>query len=219
MTLEEAMEQRHSVRSYLDKPLTEQNKTELKLLIEQINRESGLHFQLVCDEEKAFDSFMAHYGKFEGVKNYIALIGKKSNDLEEKCGYYGEKIVLKAQEMGLNTCWVAMTFKKVKNAFVLNPGEKVACVIAIGYGASQGVSHPVKSYEDVAEAEGEVPDWFKEGVRCALLAPTAMNQQKFTIRYKDGDVSITAGKGFYTKLDLGIVKYHFEAGTNKKMKA
>ncbi|MEI3552822.1 MAG: nitroreductase family protein [Acutalibacteraceae bacterium] len=42
------------------------------------NQESGLHIQLVTNEPKAFDSFMAHYGKFKGVTNYLALIGKKN---------------------------------------------------------------------------------------------------------------------------------------------
>jgi hypothetical protein len=50
--------------------------------------------------------------KFTGVQNYIALIGKKSSSLEEQAGYYGEQLVLTAQQLGLNTCWVAMTVSK-----------------------------------------------------------------------------------------------------------
>ena len=57
---------------------------------------------------------MAHYGKFDGVHNYIALVGKKSSTLDETLGCYGEQLVLKAQEIGLNTCWVAMTHGKSK---------------------------------------------------------------------------------------------------------
>ena len=55
---------------------------------------------------------MAHYGKFENVKNYIAIVGNKND--QEKAGYYGEKIVLKCPELGLNTCWVSMTYGKSK---------------------------------------------------------------------------------------------------------
>lgn len=88
--------------------------------------ESGLHMQLVLDEPKGFDGFMAHYGKFSGVKNYIAVIGKKGRDLEEKCGYYGEKVVLYAQRLGLNTCWVALTYSKIKTAFQWMQGK--SCV-------------------------------------------------------------------------------------------
>ena len=146
------------------------------------------------------------------VKNYIALIGKKSPNLEEACGYYGEKIVLRAQQLGLNTCWVAMTYSKVKAAFQIAPGEKLCLVIAVGHGTTQGAGHPVKQPEEVSKADSPVPDWFQRGVRAALLAPTAMNQQKFTFTLQGGSVAAKAGTGFYTKVDLGIAKYHFEIG-------
>ena len=54
-------------------------------------------------------------------------------------------------------------------------------------------------------------------VACALLAPTAINQQKFKFSLHDGNkVSVKAGLGFYSKVDLGIVKYHFEIGAGVK---
>lgn len=212
MTLEEAMQQRHSVRSYKNVALNDGIKKELNDFIGQCNKESGLHIQLATEEPEAFDSFMAHYGKFKGVKNYIAMIGKKTDDLEEKVGYYGEKIVLKAQTMGLNSCWVAMTYKKVKSAFKVDGGEKLCVVIALGYGETQGVAHNSKPADSLMKAEGSTPAWFENGVKAAALAPTAMNQQKFTFAYNDGKVSASAGSGFYTKIDLGIAKYHFELG-------
>ena len=134
MDLMEAMKARHSVRQYMDKPLEKKAVEELQAEIDACNQESGLHIQLVRNEPKAFDGFMAHYGKFSGVTNYIAMIGKKGPDLEEKCGYYGERLVLKAQQMGLNTCWVAMTYSKIKTAFRIDDGEKLCIVISIGYG-------------------------------------------------------------------------------------
>lgn len=143
MDLNKAMQERHSVRSYLDKPIGSDALKELNSIIDDCNRDGGLHIQLIVNEPKAFDGFMAHYGKFSGVKNYVALIGEKGKD--EKIGYYGEKIVLAAQALGLNTCWVAMTYKKIKTAFTVGKGERFYCVIAIGYGATQGVAHKVLS--------------------------------------------------------------------------
>ena len=212
MDLFEAMEQRHSVRDYEDRPLAPEVREELSAFLDQCNRESGLHMQLVLDEPEGFGGLMAHYGKFSGVKNYIALVGKKSADLDEICGYYGEKVVLKAQQMGLNTCWVALTYKKVKSAFQVGAGEKLALVIAIGYGKTQGVPHTSKAPEAVMEAGGQAPDWFQDGIRAALLAPTALNQQKFKFILRGDTVAAKAGMGFYTKVDLGIAKYHFELG-------
>lgn len=154
---------------------------------------------------------MAHYGKFSGVRNYIVLAGKKSPDLEERCGYYGEKIVLHAQTLGLNTCWVAMTYSKGKAKFQLNADEKLCLVIAIGYGKTSGIAHTSKPREAVMRANTP-PDWFLQGIDAVLLAPTAMNQQKFTFTLDGNKVTAKAGMGFYSKIDLGIAKCHFELG-------
>ena len=216
MTIMEAIRQRHSVRQYTDKPLGEDVIRPLEEEIAACNKESGLHIQLVKNESKAFDSFMAHYGKFSGVTNYIAMIGKKGPDLEEACGYYGERLVLKAQQLGLNTCWVAMTYSKIRSAFSVGEGEKLCIVISLGYGKTQGVPHKSKAIEKMAKTDGPAPDWFTSGVEAALLAPTAMNQQKFQFTLTDDKVSVRAGVGFYTKIDLGIVRYHFEAGAGKE---
>lgn len=215
MDIMEAMKQRHSVRQYLNKPIEKEILSVLKEEINICNKESGLHIQLVTDEPKAFDSFMAHYGKFSGVTNYIVLVGKKSDDLDEKCGYFGERVVLKAQQLGLNTCWVAMTYSKIPGAFKVDKDEKLTVVIALGYGENQGVEHKSKPAEKISNISENTPEWFKKGVDAALLAPTAMNQQKFHFNYVNGKVSAKAKVGFYTKLDLGIVKYHFELGAEK----
>lgn len=216
LELYEAMRQRHSVRSYTSKKIEGKIKEELTEYIRQCNKESGLNMQLVLNEPKAFSGFMAHYGKFTGVQNYIAVIGPKGPALDEKCGYYGEKIVLYAQQLGLNTCWVALTYTKTKGAFCIEAGEKLVLVIAIGYGAAHGIAHKSKSPEAVSNINSTSPEWFKKGVAAALLAPTAMNQQKFTLALTGSKVTATAGRGFHTKLDLGIIKYHFEIGAGTK---
>ena len=216
MSTIDAIYDRHSVRQYQNQPLSKEVIHALRSEIDACNQESGLHIQLVTNEPKAFDSFMAHYGKFKGVTNYLALIGKKESSLEEKCGYYGEKLVLFAQELGLNTCWVAMTYSKIKTAFQVEKGEKLCIVIALGYGETQGLPHKSKSMEEVIQLDRPAPEWFRKGVEAALLAPTAMNQQKFLFRLDKNRVSVKAGFGFYTKIDMGIVKYHFEIGAGKE---
>ena len=214
MDILKAMEERHSVRVYTDKPIEGDTLSRLQKAVARANAESGLHIQLVLNEPKAFDSRMAHYGKFSGVKNYIALIGKRGGDLEEKCGYYGEHLVLYAQTLGLNTCWVALTYKKIPEAFTVEKDERLLMVIAVGYGANPGKPHSGKNYDEVAKPS-DAPNWFKAGVDAALLAPTALNQQKFSFTLKGDKVQAKTKFGTCVKTDLGIVKYHFELGTGK----
>lgn len=212
-----AMKERHSVRSYENRPIDGEALAALKDEIDACNKEGGLHIQLVTNEPKAFDSFMAHYGKFSGVTNYIALVGKKTPELEEKCGYYGERLVLKAEQLGLSSCWVAMTYKKISGVFSVDKGEKLTVVIAVGYGKTRGVPHKSKPAEEVSNLNSNSPEWFRDGVNAALLAPTAMNQQKFYLTLSGNTVSAKANMGFYSKIDLGIVKYHFEVGAGRKV--
>lgn len=212
MDVFELMEKRHSVRSFLEKPIDSAALQSLTKAVENVNGQSGLNVQLVINEPQAFSGFMAHYGKFYGVKNYIALVGKRGED--EKIGYFGEELVLLAQNLGLNSCWVALTYKKVKTAFKVNAGEKLYCVIALGYGVTQGVPHKSKQFESVCKTKNP-PEWFIRGVNAALLAPTAVNQQKFTFALEGDNVIAKAGVGFYSKIDLGIVKFHFDLAVGK----
>lgn len=216
MEILEAMKNRHAVRSYTDRKIESEILAGLRSEIEACNKESGLHIQLVTDEPDAFGGFMAHYGKFSNVRNYIALIGEKYPSLDEKLGYYGERIVLKAQQLELNTCWVALTFSKGKCGAKINRGEKLVCVISVGYGTTQGVPHRSKPMEPLCKIDGEIPDWFRSGMEAVLLAPTATNQQKFLISLSGQTVKAEATGGFYSKVDLGIVKYHFEVGAGQE---
>ena len=222
MTLEEAIEARHSVRAYKEQPLAENVVKVLEEKIAVLNREGKLHIQLIQNEPKAFLGTMAKYGKFRNVGNYIVMAGQKADDLDERVGYYGEQLVLLAQTLGLNTCWVGLSYSKVSGTYELGEDEKIACYIAIGYGETQGVSHKIKTVEQVSNISEITPLWFKKGIEAALLAPTAVNQQKFSFEYigmRNNRHQVRAKKGFsmigYTKMDLGIAKYHFEIGAGE----
>ncbi len=213
----ELMRSRHSVRRYTDEPLSEEVIRALNEEIALCNKEGRLNMQLVTDEPEAFDGFMAHYGHFSGVRNYIAVVAQKGKDFDERCGYYGERVVLKAQELGLNTCWVALTYSKGKSVYKVEKGEKFSMLISVGYGIKQGRDHVSKPFDEVASVKnGEITEWFKRGVEAALLAPTAVNQQKFHFTLDGNKVKAKALLGFYSKVDLGIAKYHFELGAGKE---
>ena len=214
MTIQEAILARHSVRQYQVKEIEAEKIAQLQAAIDEANADQRLHLQLVTNEPEAFSHGLAKYGRFSGVSNYIALVCKKGED--ECMGYRGESIVLLAQTLGLNSCWVGLTFQKQPEQYTIDKGEVMMGVIALGYGIDSGVQHPQKPIEKYYKATGTVPEWFLKGVEAAMLAPTAMNMQKFEFELlSDGRVAARTRfslVGNYLKLDLGIVKYHFEVG-------
>lgn len=216
LTIEEAVNQRHSIRSYTLDPIAKEVADDLKALIDECNRESGLNMQLVLDEPKAFGSRLFHYGMFSNVRNYLVLAGPKGEeDLDMMLGYYGAKVMIRAKQLGIDSCWVGMTYRKVTNAFSLRPGDKVESVIALGHGNGKPVNHRVKGLSDVADLKQDTPRWFVEGVEWALKAPTAINQQKFHFALAGDKVEQSTGRGPFAKMDLGIVRYFFELGAGR----
>ncbi|MDE5898312.1 MAG: hypothetical protein K2H09_03485, partial [Treponemataceae bacterium] len=208
MTVQEAVVQRHSVRSYKPVPIEAEKLEALRREIDSCNAAGGLHIQLVTDEEKAFDGFLARYGKFSGVRNYIALIGRKSSRLDESAGYYGERLALFAQTLGLNTCWVGATFSRgaAKSRCAIDAGEKLVCVLALGYGEVRGEAHASRPVNDLCVIKEKLPLWFENGMKAVLFAPTAMNQQRFLFSMDGTTVKAISTGGFYSKVDFGIVK-------------
>ena len=225
MTLLEAIKQRHSVRRYVHKPLSAEIVETLRKKIEECNAEGGLHIQLVTNETKAFTGIFS-YGKFSGVENYLVMVGKKADDLDERVGYYGEQLVLLAQTLGLNTCWAGLSYRKVNETYIVSDDEKLTCMIALGYGATQGHKRKSKTAEQVSNVGSDSPEWFRNGVEAALLAPTAINQQKFSFTLLPNEQGsevkpkVIAKRGFsmvgYTKMDIGIARLHFEIGAGKE---
>ena len=218
MNIREAIKARHSVRQFKDMPIGEAEADKIRDIIDECNKESGLNIQLVRNDHDCFNTFLAHYGKFKNANNYKAIVGNKSvSDLDERAGYYGQRIVLEAQILGLNTCWVAGTYGKGKCRADIASGEKIVCVIAIGYGENEGVGRKSKPVEKLCSVKKkDMPVWFKNGMIAAALAPTALNQQRFYIEIDGENAVITAQRFPMAKIDKGIVRYNFEAASGHK---
>jgi nitroreductase len=144
-------------------------------------------------------------------------------DFDERIGYYGEELVLFAQQLGLGTCWAGLSYRKVPGTFTIERGEKFSCMISIGHPDDEGRKLKRKSVEDVSNVGEGTPEWFRRGVEAALKAPTAINQQKFRFDYlgeRDGRPTVSAKATFslvgYTRIDLGIAKLHFEIGAGRE---
>ncbi len=218
MTIREAIDARHSVRAYTKRPIDGEIRKSLEDEIEACNAQSGLSMRLVLNDPDAIKGLWA-YGAFENADNYILLAGPDTDDLYRLCGYWGERLVLFAETLGLSTCWIAGSYKKGRVKKTLKAGEALAAIISIGYAAKPGKPHKSKTYEQVTETVGPVEPWFRAGVEAALKAPTAINQQRFRIILHNGEAKIKALSGPYSLIDLGIVQYHFEIGAERPISA
>lgn len=216
MTMKEAIEKRHMVRQYTDRTIPKDIVELLNARIAENNEKYKLHLALVVGNSDGI-SGMAKLLLSKTVNNYIVLAGADTPELDEKLGYCGADIILYAQTLGLNTWWIGGMFNgkgALKN--LSNKDVRVNGVIAIGYGKTQGVPHKSKTAAEISEYNGDTPQWFIDGVNALLYAPTALNKQPYNVRGNGNKVSILAGDGHFSGIDLGIGKYHFEVGAGKE---
>lgn len=214
MNLKEAMQKRHMVRKYINKPISDELINKINERISMNNKKFNLSMKLMVNNNKGVSSIMKLI-MAKGVNNFIILAGDNSSNLDERLGYSGADIMLFAQTLGLNTWWVGGTFNRAVSQYVDN--KKVTGIIAIGYGESQGKPHKSKMVEDVSKYNGtEIPSWFISGVDGALLAPTALNKQDFMIIGNKNKVKIECDNGIFTGSNVGLIKYHFELGAGKE---
>lgn len=213
MDLKEAMDQRHMVRKYTNKPIPAEIVKQLNDCAERMNEIYGTSIALKTDDTRAFNALIKLI-LAKGVRNYFIMAGKDTPDLDERLGYCGAELMLYAQTLGLNTWWVGGTFNR-KLMTEISSGNRVVGVIAVGYGQNQGVPHKSKTAEQVSRYDGDAPEWFRQGINGALLAPTALAKQAFVITGSGEKVSIKCDNGIFTGVDTGLVKYHFELGAGK----
>ena len=216
----ETIRERHSVREYDGKPLARVEFDALGAVVEECARESGLDIQLVGDNPEVFN-VIARFGLIRGCRTHVAFVvdDAKAGDVaaDEAIGYWGQRIVLAAQDMGLNTCWCALCSRK-KSRAVVAPGKKIRLIIAVGHGKTQGFSRKTKSVEALSSVEcAKAPAWFAAAMEAAQLAPTAMNNQNFKITLlSDGKtVRIDAPQSGLNVIDEGIVRCNFEIAANE----
>ncbi len=216
MTIKEAVKERHMVRQYTDKTIPADIVKLINARIAENNKKYNLHLTLVVDNSDGIGT-MAKLLLSKTVNNYIVLAGTDTPRLDEKLGYCGADLILYAQTLGLNTWWVGGMFNgrgALKN--LSNKKVRVNGVIAVGYGQTQGIPHKSKTAAEISEYKGDAPQWFTDGVEALLYAPTALNKQPYVVKGDGNKVSISAGDGHFSGIDLGIGKYHFEVGAGKE---
>ena len=216
MTEREAILQRHSVRAYQDKKIEAEKVAQIQEKITELNAAGNLCLAFIEDAGRTYGKLLNRLTGIASAPSIVACVGPDAEDLDQRVGYYGQQLVLFLQQLGLNTCWTG-TFDRNNAPVEVASGERLVIAIAVGYGQTSGKIRKSKTPIQVAPQYETAPEWFQSGVELALLAPTAINQQKFEIRLnEDESVEFVDKGGILSQVDLGIIKYHFEVGAERK---
>ena len=228
MTEWEASEKRISCRSFEDRMPEAELLKKIHDYIDVLNAESGLHFQLFAAREAGKPAIKMAAAMFTGpVYAFAALIGGEDELSAERLGYYGQRLVLYATQLGLGTCWVAGTYDRKSIQVDIPEGERLWDVILLGCATEKlplkqkmirlMIRRSDRKPEQFLESDvpfADAPAWIRKGIEAVRKGPSAVNQQPVNIVYRDGKVSIRIwkkGNGLEYN-DLGIAKKQFEVG-------
>ena len=168
MTLLEAVSVRRSQRSYLPQPLERAQLDQLGKALAECNRRAGLGVRLVCPAGSVF----AGQGRLESARGCLLFAGPAEDpDLEEKCGYWGEELILTAVSMGLGTCWVGGTYDRGACQARLEPGETLVCAAALGIPEGSPAPRALRPAGELALPADCAPAWFGAGIAAVQRAP------------------------------------------------
>lgn len=215
----EAINKRKSTRKFVNKKLDDEILMNIKDIINDINEESGLTIKLIKNGESAFEFIEKNYGTFNNVKSVILLKGPAEKlDLEEKVGFFGEKLCIELVKMNIDNCWVAGSYDKERYRNYIEYNEELICVMPIGVGAEGIVEHIAeilknknnRELESFYDADKDIPKWLEEGIIAVQKAPSSKNKQPVRVKYENDEVSIYLEEGNkHMLVDLGIAKANF----------
>lgn len=240
LSIQDIITMRKSVRSYLDDPVGIHEKDVLKHILDDLSSDA-YRFKMI-DFELEGKAKIGTYGMIKGASAFLVGVMKRTSMVDAKVsldfGADFEKIVLKATELGLGTCWLGGTFnsKDVERQVDLNMNEQIVIVSPLGYSAEATLREKLTRF--LAHADDRKP-WadlffaenfgeplskldaghYAEVLEMVRLAPSAKNMQpwrivKRTNRYDFYAYQVTKKNAAYrlnlTYNDLGIAKTHFE---------
>ena len=227
MDVMQAIETRFSCRAFEAKALSDDVFAELEREVAAVNDESGLHFQLYGPRENGSAIDMSRKMFASNPPAYFAFVAQEGAEVEEKLGYYGERLVLKAVQLGLGTCWVASTYDRASTRVDLAPGEKLHDVVPLGYAPPKQplmqrtirnrIRARSKANRDLYRGPYPLelaPEWIQAAIQSVQLAPSAVNEQPVLFTQDEPDAPVKAAFSHkrlpLVHTDMGIAKLHFQ---------
>lgn len=231
---------RTSCRSFDAKAIDKPTLQKLNEYIEQTNAQMNIKARFLvvakADHAKKSTEKLGTYGMISGASSFIAGVANKGEDNALEFGYWFEKVVLFATDLGLGTCWLGGTFNRsdFSQKANLRDNEFMPIVSPVGFkkerprvfdtlvraaaGSNNRKPWSELFFQENSSVALKENDPYRNPLEMVRLAPSASNKQPWrVIADKNGyHFYICRTKGYPSasfdvqKNDVGIAKCHFE---------
>lgn len=188
-----------------------------KTLIDAVNIEVKM-FSKDNSYEK-LKNIAGYNGYMIEAPNYVVILSDNKSGYIENSGYMGERLILKARDLGIDSCWVTINDgDAIKEKLNITSDKEVTAIIALGYEDNKYTKNKSGAERLSVEEIVYMNDWGNNASvveleeRCLLeafsyarMAPSTLNRQpwRFII---DGEKIILAVKNdnFTSDYEKGI---------------
>ena len=239
MNIIETIKKRISTRTFNQVPLKPTDKKELESFISENSK--GLDYEVVdfriIEKVDADKQMKLNYGMIKGQNTYILGTSQSSTVSRVNYGYLMEKVVLKATEMNISTCWVGYFDYTYFNEVHIEDGFEIPSIVIIGYSEERQpyldkfVRFTVSAtkrhswdkmffnYRLKTPLNPEHVKKYSDSLEMLRLAPSSGNTQPWRVFFDDTANEFHFFKKSISKryelrglhdIDMGIAMSHFE---------
>lgn len=194
------IEKRHSVRSYQNHQLNEEEKNSIESIFNQlisIHNDNTLNWRLEENTQASGKIFAKH--------------DTPPEDYLIEYGFQGEQIILSLVEKGYDTLWKAAGIPSDIPAYLIfgtGKGKKSFTEKVMGLFVNAGNRKELSTFIQVEPAT--LTDSQMKIIKSCIRSPSAINKQPWSFHFSDEktlELRVT-GKSKYNYLDTGICLYH-----------
>lgn len=228
MNILEAIRSRRSVRNYDGRDLSPAMRAALNDAIINSSDPFGGKVTVRLKDFSMADGFRpGTYGMINGARAFFLLYYADDDAAALSAGFRFEQTVLRAQSLGLGTCWIAGTFRGTDfdRDAALPDGSRLRAVCPVGHAVSESLKGRIarmalgsdrrKPFDKMffcGDFGHAVPDdnRFHEALGMMRLAPSSRNSQPWRALVRGNTVHFYCiRKGKFSVLDCGIGLCHF----------
>ena len=239
MNITEIIKSRYSCRTFVQTSLKPADKENLESFIVENSKgleDEAVNFKII-EKNDSDKQMKLNYGMIQGHNTYVLGTSKSTMDSRVNYGYLLEKVVLKATEMGISTCWIGYFDYSYFNEISIEEGFEIPSIVIVGY--SEDKQPYLDKFVRFAISASKRTSWDKlffdyklktpvspekireyyEPLEMVRLAPSSGNTQPWRVFFDETENEFHFFKKSISKryelrglhdIDMGIALSHFE---------
>lgn len=222
-----------SVREFKEKTIEVEYFNEIESYIKQSKKllpEVNIELKISDNKEtyEKLKNIAGYNGHMIKAPSYAVILSDVKQGYIENSGYIGERLILKARDLEIDSCWVTFNDSDaIKEKLDISSNKEVTAIIALGYGIEKNIKNKSGSerlgvekivYMDKWGMNTSIDELEERGLLDAFsyarMAPSTLNRQPWRFIIDGGNIMLAVKKDDFTSnyergIDAGIAMLYF----------